>query len=131
MSRVTRFEPRFVKNAPAQLEDGVVYVSIEYSTVLHLCACGCRNEVVTRLDPEGWALTYDGVSASLYPSIGNWNFPCRSHYWIRSGGRVEWAPAWSDAEVGRARREAASSRPTNLAGLWSFLRSWFRRDRSR
>ena len=50
---------------------------------------------------------YDGRT-TLHPSIGNWNFPCRSHYWIRRD-RVEWAPAWSDEEIrmGRAQDRRA------------------------
>ncbi|WP_245801874.1 DUF6527 family protein [Chitinophaga sancti] len=27
-------------------------------------------------------LTYDGETVSLHPSIGNWQFNCKSHYWI-------------------------------------------------
>ena len=131
MSRVSRFEPRFVKNAPARLDDGVLYVSIEYKTALHLCACGCRNEVVTRFDPEGWSLTYNGASASLHPSIGNWSFPCRSHYWIRPGGRVEWGRTWSDDDVKRARGLEVPPGEAERPGLWSAVRSWFRGDRSR
>lgn len=131
MSRVARYEPRFVKNAPAQLDDGVLYVSIDYSTALHLCACGCRSEVVTRLDPHGWSMTYDGVSISLYPSIGNWSFPCRSHYWIRPGGRVEWARTWSADEVRRARDGVAPSGGAEPAGPLSVVLSWLRGGRRR
>lgn len=90
MSRVTRFAPRFITHAPAQLDDGVLYVSIEYATALHLCACGCRREVVTPFGPDKWSMTFDGQSVSLYPSIGNGSLPCRSHYWIHREGRVMW-----------------------------------------
>jgi hypothetical protein len=83
-------EHRFVETAPDNLDDGVVYVSIPYATALHRCACGCGTEVVTPLSPGGWTLIFDGRSVSLHPSIGNWNFPCRSHYWIRHG-RIQWA----------------------------------------
>jgi hypothetical protein len=60
--------------------------------------------VVTPLSPTFWRMTFDGETISLYPSIGNWNFPCRSHYWI-DRGRVRWARVWTDAEVAEARRE--------------------------
>lgn len=53
-------------------------------------------------------LTYDGETVSLSPSIGNWNFPCRSHYIIRHN-RIEWAGTWSekqaDAALKRERRQ--------------------------
>jgi len=43
------------------------------------------------LGPTDWKLTFDGESVSLYPSVGNWNFPCQSHYWIQEN-KVRWAP---------------------------------------
>ena len=89
---------KFVKSVPETLEDNVLYVSVEYGSVIHKCACGCGMEVVTPLSPTDWKLTFDGRSISLYPSIGNWSFPCRSHYWIRNN-RVEWAPKWDKNQV--------------------------------
>ena len=96
MTRRSTFEHRFVETAPDDLDDGVLYVSIEYASALHRCACGCGIEVVTPLSPGGWKLIFDGRSVSLHPSIGNWDFPCRSHYWIRQG-RVQWAKSRLDA----------------------------------
>jgi len=82
--------PQFVTQIPERLEDGVLYISAEYSTAAHRCMCGCGKEVVTPLTPTDWSLSYDGDTVSLSPSIGNWSFPCRSHYWIRRN-RVQWA----------------------------------------
>jgi len=79
----------------------VLYVSLSYGTVSHRCACGCGREVVTPLTPTDWKLIFDGETISLYPSIGNWNFPCRSHYWIRNN-RVEWAEDWSEDKINNA-----------------------------
>ncbi|MFC4144810.1 DUF6527 family protein [Micromonospora mangrovi] len=90
MTRRTNIEHRFVDSAPDVLDDGVLYVSIRYATALHLCPCGCSSEIVTPISREGWSLTFDGVSVTLHPSVGNWNYPCRSHYWIRRN-RIEWA----------------------------------------
>ncbi|PWV47052.1 DUF6527 family protein [Chitinophaga sp. S165] len=73
----------FVEFMPDQLEDGKLYVSITCSVVVHKCACGCGNEVVIHLSPSDWKLTFDGETISLSPSVGNWQFPCRSHYWVR------------------------------------------------
>ena len=77
----------FVTFAPAALAPGVLYVSMEYATVLHACCCGCGNKVVTPLAPERWSLTYDGRHITIVPSIGNWSFPCQSHYWIEVDSR--------------------------------------------
>lgn len=89
---------QFVENAPEELEPGTLYVSIPFATVLHTCACGCGHEVVTPLSPSDWIMTYDGVSVSLSPSIGNWNFPCRSHYVIRHN-RVNWIRTTSETRL--------------------------------
>jgi hypothetical protein len=93
----------FVQFVPEQLEDRTVYVCIPFATVVHKCCCGCGREVVTPLTPTDWRLIFDGVSVSLYPSIGNWSFPCQSHYWIQHN-RVRWAGRWSQQEIeaGRA-----------------------------
>jgi len=88
----------FVDFVPRDLKEGVVYVSIQYATVIHKCCCGCGRQVVTPLAPSQWTLSYDGRTISLHPSIGNWNFPCKSHYWIR-GNQVLWAKRWSEAEI--------------------------------
>jgi hypothetical protein len=78
-----RIEPRFVVNVPRLLEPGVLYVSMEFGTAVHACCCGCGEQVVTPFSPRDWSLTYDGETVSLWPSIGNWNMHCRSHYVIR------------------------------------------------
>lgn len=133
---------KFVEFIPDALDAGVLYVSIAYGTVSHRCCCGCGREVVTPLSPTDWKLIFDGETVSLYPSIGNWNFPCRSHYWIRYN-YVEWAEDWSDWQVEAATakdrvqkdkyygREAENSgerlkeRPEEKGGFWShFLKCW-------
>ncbi|MEQ8908131.1 MAG: DUF6527 family protein [Vicingaceae bacterium] len=81
-------EVRSVEFLPDDLEDNVLYVSFDYTTAVHLCMCGCKNQVVTPLDSNGWELKFKG-SVTLYPSIGNWNFKCRSHYWIRNGKVID------------------------------------------
>lgn len=83
MEKVRDFKLEFVHYMPKELNQGVLYVSMEYSLVMHLCACGCGEKVATPLSPEDWKLYYDGEAISLSPSIGNWDFSCMSHYWIR------------------------------------------------
>jgi hypothetical protein len=92
------FEHQFVELIPEELQDGMLYVSMRFATVSHLCACGCRTKVVTPLKPTDWKLTFDGKTVTLDPSIGNWSLPCRSHYWI-SKNRVRWAEKWSQSRV--------------------------------
>lgn len=99
--------PEFVDKIPDSIEEAKIYISIPFATAIHKCCCGCGNEVVTPLTPTDWELTYDGESISLYPSIGNWGFPCQSHYWIRNNN-VKPAPRWSEQEIlqGRSMEKA-------------------------
>src|SRR5258708_5805367 len=92
----------FVEFIPDDLKESVVYVSIPYATVAHKCSCGCGKEVVTPLSLTDWKLIFDGKTISLYPSIGNWSFPCRTHYWIREN-RVQWAENWSQERIDAGR----------------------------
>lgn len=92
----------FVEFIPDVIEERKIYVSIEYATVVHKCCCGCGKEVVTPLSPTDWKLTFDGKTVSLDPSIGNWSFACRSHYWIRNN-KVRWAAPWSPEEIAAGR----------------------------
>jgi hypothetical protein len=92
------FKHQFVELIPEELQDGMLYVSIRFATVSHLCACGCRSKVVTPLKPTDWKLTFDGKTITLDPSIGNWSFPCRSHYLIIKN-RVRWAEDWSQSRI--------------------------------
>ena len=92
---------KFVELVPESIDEGVLYVSIRYKTVVHRCACGCGREVVTPLSPVSWKLTFDGDTISLSPSVGNWEFPCRSHYWI-TNNRVEWSGDWTEEQVAAA-----------------------------
>lgn len=92
----------FVKNIPEDLADNTVYVSIDYATAMHKCACGCGSRVVTPISPIGWNLNFDGDTISLYPSIGNWSFPCQSHYWITKD-RIKWAPKLTKEQIEKGR----------------------------
>jgi hypothetical protein len=119
MSRVSEVEHEFVVSLPDELEPGILYVSLEYGAVAHLCCCGCGNQVYTPLKPNRWRLTFDGEAVWLCPSIGNWNFPCESHYWIL-GSKVRWAKHMSKAEVEAIRERARESRlvaPTNAGAV--------------
>jgi hypothetical protein len=89
---------RFVELLPPALEEKILYVSMEYKSMVHLCFCGCGKKVVTPLSPTGWSMTFDGKTISVHPSIGNWNLACRSHYWI-SNSRVRWSYQWSQAQI--------------------------------
>ena len=102
MKRVAELRPVFVHHIPERVVAGEIYISVEHGTVVHSCCCGCEREVVTPLSPTDWRLTFDGETISLDPSIGNWAYPCRSHYWI-TRNRVRWAAQWSQDKIDAAR----------------------------
>lgn len=107
---------KFVDIMPDNLADGVLYISIKYATAIHLCACGCKNEVVTPLSPTDWQLIFDGKTVSLYPSIGNWSFKCQSHYFIKKD-EIIYARTWTKNEIkdGRIKDKKRKSRYYNKA----------------
>jgi hypothetical protein len=92
--------PRFLETIPAEIEEGILYISMNLHTASHKCPCGCGHRVVTPLSSAGWILLFDGKRVSLDPSIGNWSKPCQSHYWI-TNNEIEWAPQWSKERIAR------------------------------
>ena len=65
------------------LEEGKIYISKMYSVSVHRCLCGCGEKTVLPLHPiHGWTLIESGDKISFTPSIGNYQFPCKSHYII-------------------------------------------------
>ena len=93
-----KLEHRFVEFIPKELENDVIYISIRFKTIVHKCVCGCGNKTVTPLSPTDWRLIFNGKYISIEPSIGNWSFPCESHYWIINN-HVEWASKWTNSEI--------------------------------
>ena len=103
---------KFVEFIPENIQADTIYVSIEYSTAVHKCFCGCGNEVVTPFSPTDWKLSFDGESITLSPSIGNWNFDCRSHYFIRNN-KVHWAGSWTNEEIEQGRLDDKISKESH------------------
>ena len=101
--RIERIELRRVQYMPKELEPGVLYVSEEFGAAAHLCACGCGSKVRTPLGPTDWSLDESARGPSLHPSIGNWQLPCQSHYWIRRG-EIVWSGKWTPEEIAFGRR---------------------------
>lgn len=145
MKSGTVLKHEFVEFIPDELEQGTLYISIRFATASHLCCCGCGNKIVTPIRPTDWKLIFDGKTVSLYPSVGNWSFPCQSHYWIRNN-RVEWAPKWSREQIAHGRLRGRSvkedyfgavsttvgkvakdniERSSPKRGIWQTVKKWF------
>ena len=147
--RFAKLEHRFVQYIPEQLEPGVLYISMDYATAAHSCCCGCSEQVITPFTPTDWKLTFDGETVSLWPSIGNWNFPCRSHYIIRNGRILDAGP-WDSDRIAEGREQdhkrkkehyepkpdykgtkpkPAESYTSNSHGLWERIKKKVRKKR--
>jgi hypothetical protein len=96
--KIHELTPRDMDEFPRVLEEGVLYISEECELAAHKCCCGCGEDVITPLNPARWRLNRQGGRVSLHPSIGNWKFACRSHYWIRNN-RVIPSYGMDDEEI--------------------------------
>ena len=132
MQKLTNIELIRVHYIPKELEPGLLYVSEEFGAAVHLCACGCGRKVSTPLHPTEWSLKDGSDGPSLFPSIGNWEFPCKSHYWILRG-RIVWAEPWTEERIvaGRRaeeeRRRAYFEQPVPVEerrGFWAKVWRW-------
>jgi hypothetical protein len=100
-------EPRFVEFIPDTLEPGALYISERFCTCSHLCCCGCGEEVVTPLSEAEWQLIREGNLVSLWPSVGNWDYACRSHYVIEHN-QVHWAQPMPPRRIAAVKRRDAA-----------------------
>lgn len=72
------------------MEQYVLYVSKKYGLSIHLCLCGeCGEQTVLPFShiidgvDTGWIHEEDKEGKyTIRPSVGNFQFPCKSHYII-------------------------------------------------
>ena len=100
--KIYKMRNEFVHRVPSQLEEGVLYICLNCDVVIHKCACGCGEKVVLPLSPECWQLKYDG-DASLSPSIGNYQYDCKSHYYIRNN-KIIWLDSIEKTNTSKKKR---------------------------
>lgn len=128
MSSTEHYEAAFVESFPTPMKSGVLYVSTAYSTAGHLCPCGCGGEVVTKLSPARYKVTFDG-EISLSPSVAATGLSCNSHYFI-TRGEVDWHRKLDAGQAARVRtvdrraveEHRAAARPGRLARIWRAIR---------
>lgn len=128
-----KMELQRVQFMPKVLKPGILYFAEEFGAAAHLCACGCGTKVRTPIGPTEWRIEDGPRGVSLDPSIGNWQHPCRSHYWITDGD-VRWSSQWTDEQIqmGRERevarrakyyttKQSAKRKPGVFRRLWRKL----------
>jgi len=104
-----RIELERVRYMPKELRPGVLYVSEEFGTAAHLCACGCGSKIRTPLGPTEWSVRETPDGPSLDPSVGNWQRACQSHYFIQRG-EVVWAAKWTPEQIAAGREGEGARR---------------------
>lgn len=135
MKTLTKIDLIHVYYIPKTLEPGILYVSVEFGAAVHLCACGCGSKVSTPLVVAEWELSETPKGPTLRPSIGNWQLPCKSHYWITEGSIV-WAASWSEVRIAENRLLTEQRRqahydslnketPSVLERLWNWFKNLF------
>jgi hypothetical protein len=102
--KISSLEHIFVDFFPPyeEMKEGILYVSMIGSMMTHKCCCGCGIEVILKLSPIDWSMSFNGKTITITPSIGNWNFECKSHYWIINS-KVVWASKWSQKKIDSCR----------------------------
>ena len=141
---VKQITPVYVEFIPETIEEGKLYISEVYQTAIHKCCCGCGEEVVTPLSPVDWQLKKDVNRVSLRPSIGNWNYRCKSHYVI-TNNQVIWANKFTQQQIvevqakdklekqmyiaskNRQQANSLSDSVGLLSKLWKLIKSFFRK----
>lgn len=132
-----RYEYRSVDRIPREMAEGVVYHNEDFELAGLLCACGCGHRI-TLLVPDSHKVWNEGGFATISPSVGVMDAPCKSHFFMRRG-TIEMLPAFSDADVSSimraqvARHVARDAKPVHwwnkakaaiFVGLnkaWTFL----------
>lgn len=124
---------KLIEHLPLELEANVLYVSEEFEIAGHLCPCGCGSKVITPLGVNEWLFSEFDGKPTLKPSIGSWQLPCQSHYWI-NGGKIIWSYQWSTDEIEAGRIAEEEKRIKYYEeldeiwkkknSLWSRIRKW-------
>ncbi|WEX08943.1 DUF6527 family protein [Chelativorans sp. AA-79] len=129
----------WVERIPTQMQEGVVYHTEEFELAGLLCACGCGHRI-TLLVPDSHQVWNEGGYATIRPSVGVFDAPCKAHYVI-TAGNVQWLPAFTSAQAANimhaqiARHVATDAKPATwwkgakaaVLSLLSKLRALFTR----
>ena len=76
------------------MKDNIIYISLKYGVTGHRCLCGCglltilplnQKEDSEEIRNHGWGMTDNDGKLTFTPSVGNYQYPCKSHYIITKG----------------------------------------------
>ena len=131
----SKIQLQHVEYMPKELKPGILYVSMRFNVAGHLCPCGCANKVITPLGPYEWKFTEKNGKPTLSPSLGNWQIPWQSHYWI-TNGEIEWSYQWTKEQIEagytkeQVQRELYYRQRTvpQKITLWEQITSWLQEN---
>lgn len=118
------FIRRDVERLPDTPESGVLYVSEKFRMTLHACACGCGHRVYTFLG-DGHRLFGTPDEPTIEPSIGVWDAPCKSHYFIEHG-QVRWSKSFTEAQIQQSMKRQLD-RHVDASKRDEHSRKWYNR----
>ena len=98
--RIDEIKPVLVMELPKSVNDmkhGILYLKHNEDDTyesFHLCPCGCGEPVYLQYGGKGWNITLsingrELKSVTISPSVGCFDFPCKSHYFIRNN-KIVW-----------------------------------------
>ena len=98
--RIDEIKPVLVMELPKSVNDmkhGILYLKHNEDDTyesFHLCPCGCGEPVYLQYGGKGWNITLsingrELKSVTISPSVGCFDFPCKSHYFIREN-KIIW-----------------------------------------
>ena len=88
MTNMKELQTVFLETLPEKLEEGKLYISETFGVSKHLCPCGCKSLVVLPFNTfpdqklHGWLMLRTQDKVTFRPSVGNYQLPCKSHYYI-------------------------------------------------
>lgn len=92
-----RYRYELVERIPREMADAVVYHTEEFELAGLKCACGCGHRI-TLIVPDSHQVKNERGYATILPSIGVLDAPCKSHFFITRGD-VELLPAFTAAHA--------------------------------
>lgn len=98
--RIDEIKPVLVMELPKSVNDmkhGILYLKHNEDDTyesFHLCPCGCGEPVYLQYGGKGWNITLsingrELKSVTISPSVGCFDFPCKSHYFIHEN-KIIW-----------------------------------------
>jgi len=79
--------PEYIEFMPEvdDMKENTIYISLKFSVTGHRCLCGCGSLTILPINNDGWNMTDNDNKLTFTPSVGNFQYPCKSHYIITKG----------------------------------------------